>query len=295
MASVRMTIALRERLINNYRKQIQSAYNNNLNVDKAIDEIVSAVQKEAGYEFKELVLAAEHLSEHLYNHSVKWQEHTKRTNDQATISRIHVGYGQQEDNKRDYMPIEKAKELHVICNPNRPLTENFKACLKWNDRYTSKWQDDGVKEPSKNYVKDDLMFIHDFGDNSVYLPYLTVGTEQIYHAKEDYAPSCECAIVVSDPKLCAILENIPKAKVKASEMVKKFETFVEPITTLKKFLDMFPGGRSLVPEEVLQDMATPAVKRQAPAKTVTAEELMPAELKQELNEVMLESSLLGNN
>ncbi len=294
MTSVRMTMALRERLVDNYRKQIQSAYNNNLNVDKAIDEIVSSVQTGAGYEFKELVLASEHLAEHLHNHAVKWHAHTKRTNGQTTISTIHVPYGREQNDKRDYMPIEKASELHVICNPNRPLTENFKACLEWNDRYTSKWEDDGVKEPSKTYVEGDLMFIHDFGDNPVYLPYLTVGTEQMYHAKEDYAPNCECAIVVSDPKLCAILENIPKAKVKASEMVKKFETFVEPITTLKKFLDVFPGGRSLVPEDVLKDMAAPAVKRKEPAKTVTAEELMPAELKQELNEVMLESSLLGD-
>ena len=72
MASVRITMALRERLIHNYRKQIHSAYNTNLNVDKAIEQVVSSVQKDAGYEFKELVLASEHLAEHLHNHTVKW-------------------------------------------------------------------------------------------------------------------------------------------------------------------------------------------------------------------------------
>ena len=84
------------------------------------------------------------------------------------------------------------------------------------------------------------------------------------------------------------------AKQKVSDMVKKFEDFVEPITTLKKFLDEFPGGRSLVPENKLQEMAAPAAKRKVESK-VKAEDLLTPDTKQEFNEVMLESSLLGGN
>ena len=84
------------------------------------------------------------------------------------------------------------------------------------------------------------------------------------------------------------------AKQKVSDMVTKFEDFVEPQTTLKKFLTDFPGGKSLVPSEKLQAMASPAVKKEIKAK-VTADELLTPELKQEFNEVMLESTLLGGN
>ena len=41
-------------------------------------------------------------------------------------------------------------------------------------------------------------------------------------------------------------------------------------------------------------MASPAVKKEIKAK-VTADELLTPELKQEFNEVMLESTLLGDN
>ena len=44
MASVRMTIALKERLTETYKKQCQTAYNSSLNVDSTVKTIVEAIQ-----------------------------------------------------------------------------------------------------------------------------------------------------------------------------------------------------------------------------------------------------------
>ena len=44
MASVRMTLALKERLSENYKKQCQTAYNSSLNVDSTVKTIVEYIE-----------------------------------------------------------------------------------------------------------------------------------------------------------------------------------------------------------------------------------------------------------
>jgi len=291
MASVRMTIELRNQLIEAYRKQCQTAYNTQLNVGSTINQVVESIQAESSVEFSKLVKAAEEFAELMAIHSNKYRSITKKEYNRVygSINAVAQEYG---DNER-VSPIKRPTQLHVVCNPNRPATENFTTIVEWSVGFRDKWDSKDVA-PSDNYLEDDTMFVYDFGDNAPYMPYITSGEEHNYRAKEDYAPHAHLAVVVTDPEMCDKLQAIPMAKQKVSDMVAKFESFVEPITTLKKFLDEFPGGRALVPAEKLQEMAAPAAKRKVESK-VKAEDLLTPDAKQEFNEVMLESSLLGGN
>jgi len=293
MASVRMTKELKAQLTNSYRKQCQTAYNTEFNVEDTINEIVEAIQDSDAMDFAMLVETAEHFEKLMRAHSNKYQHIQKNSGYrqiEGSINNIQQGY----DSKTEYCnPIKKTTKLYLVCNKGRMESDNLKSIKDWHVTYTDKW-DSSVAKESKTYVDGDVLFVHDFGENPVYLPYYTSGEEHNYHAKEDYSPSASLAVVISDPIMCDKLEAIPMAKQKVSDMVKKFEDFVEPQTTLKKFLTDFPGGKSLVPSEKLQAMASPAVKKQIKAK-VTADDLLTPELKQEFNEVMLESTLLGDN
>ena len=291
MASVRMTIELRNQLTAAYRKQCQTAYNSQYDVEGTINTIVSAIQDSDAADFAMLVETAEQFAELMAKHSGKYknlyQKEYNRT--YGTINNVNQGY----DDDESVLPIKKAKQLYVVCNPSRPAAENMTTVSHWHCAYHDKW--DGKQVPaSDSFVEGDMLFVHDFGENAPYLPFITNGEEENYRAREDYAPTCNLAVVITDVNMCDKLQAIPMAKQKVSDMVKKFEDFVEPITTLKKFLDEFPGGRSLVPEDKLQAMAAPAAKRKATSK-VKAEDLLTPDTKQEFNEVMLESSLLGGN
>ena len=291
MASVRMTIELRNQLTAAYRKQCQTAYNSQYDVEGTINSIVSAIQDSDAADFAMLVETAEQFAELMAKHSGKYknlyQKEYNRT--YGSINNVNQGY----DDDENVLPIKKAKQLYVVCNPSRPATENLSTVSHWHTAFIDKWDGKQV-EASDTFVEGDMLFVHDFGENPPYLPFITSGEEDNYRAKEDYAPTCNLAVVVTDVNMCDKLQAIPMAKQKVSDMVKKFEDFVEPITTLKKFLDEFPGGRSLVPESKLQEMAAPAPKRQTESK-VKAKDLLTPEVKQEFNEVMLESSLLGGN
>lgn len=291
MASVRMTIELRDQLTAAYREQCQSAYNTQYNVTDTVNKIVSAIQSTASSDFEKLVETAEQFAELMAKHSATYQGmyHKEYNRTHGSINRIAQNYGDDEE----VLPIKKPSQLFVVCNPNRPAAENLSTVSHWHSGFTDKW-DDKIVPASDTYVEGDMLFVHDFGDDKPYMPYITTGEENSYRAKEDYAPTCNLAVVITDPEMCDKLQAIPMAKQKVSDMVKKFENFVEPITTLKKFLDEFPGGRSLVPESKLQQMAAPAAKRKVESK-VKAEDLLTPDLKQEFNEVMLESSLLGGN
>jgi len=291
MASVRMTIELRNQLINAYRKQCQTAYNTQFDVEGTINSIVSSIQDSDAADFAMLVETAEQFAELMAKHSGKYQNLYQKEYNRTygSINNINQGY----DSDEDLLPIKKPEQLYVVCNPSRPMAENMTTVSHWHAAFTDKWDGKHV-EASDSFVEGDMLFVHDFGDDAPYLPFITNGDDNNYRAKEDYAPSCNLAVLITDVNMCDKLQAIPMAKQKVSDMVKKFEDFVEPITTLKKFLDEFPGGRSLVPEDKLQEMAKPAAKRKVESK-VKAEDLLTPDTKQEFNEVMLESSLLGGN
>lgn len=292
MASVRMTIELRNQLTNAYRKQCQTAYNTQFDVESTINQVVDTIQQQANAtDFVKLVETAEQFAELMAQHSNKYKAlYTKEYN--RTYGSINAVSQDYSDDER-VCPIRKPSKLYVVCNPNRPAAENMTTVTHWHPAFTDKWDGNQVAA-SDSFIEGDMLFVHDFGENAPFLPFITNGEEENYRAKEDYAPTCNLALVVTDVNMCDKLQAIPMAKQKVSDMVKKFEDFVEPITTLKRFLDEFPGGRSLVPEDKLQAMAKPAAKRKVESK-VKAEDLLTPDTKQEFNEVMLESSLLGGN
>lgn len=292
MASVRMTIELREQIIENYRKQCKAAFLTDYDVSPTINKIVEDVQSKTdeGGHFEALLQSAKDFATRLANHDKKYEHvHTKNYSDtMGSISNVVEQYGAT----RTFYPLKMMKELHLVCNKNRPPADNYQPITGWRGSYKNRW-DGKVVSATESYVEGDLYFVHTFSD-PVYFPYLTKGGGVSYDNVEDYAPEVKVGLVITDPEMCDKLEKIPMAEQKVSDMVERFKEFIEPVTTLKKFVDEFPGGKKLVPAEKIQAMAAPAQKRQAKPK-VSPEDLLTPTMKQEFNEVMLESSLLGDN
>ena len=69
-----------------------------------------------------------------------------------------------------------------------------------------------------------------------------------------YAPYADCAYVITEPKICEQLMPIGQIEDKAAKDLQVFKEYIAKITTLKKFLDEWPGGKDLVPEEDIYRM-----------------------------------------
>ena len=117
MASVRMTLALKERLSENYKRQCQTAYNSSLDVDSTVKNIVETIQDADAMDFAMLVETAEHMQRLLDKHADKYKHLGDSANRYGVANGCisnctDSGYnrGAQQLNN---LPIVMAKELHL--------------------------------------------------------------------------------------------------------------------------------------------------------------------------------------
>ena len=137
--------------------------------------------------------------------------------------------------------------------------------------------------------------MHDFA-TPILLPIKTAGQMKSHDAAEDYAPVVKLGLMVSEPSLVNALKQIPETDKKIREAVDKYSDFLLQFNTLKQYLDGYPEGRSLVPQWAMEKMASPAKKPQPKTnKQVEAKDLMPEDLRDEMNNVILENKLLGDS
>lgn len=275
MASVQMSQTLRDQITENYQKQLYAAYRKSHNVQPAIDTIVQGIT-DNDPEFAALC---------------KLQEDYK-----DTLGMIRARYNGQSyygnDKTTDHI-VNTSTTLGLICNSDRPIAENGTYITKWHTEYRDDYQQDKMHEPSDNWLEGDvpvqLTELHPY--------YAPTKLNIEYHRgwqQKRYAPHVDgTAIIVSDPELCKQLSPIGEIEVKVNTDVETFKEYISKITTLKRFIDEWPGGKGLVPEEYMQRMLTK--KKPSQANRMTPDQIIPTELKEQMNEVILTNKLLGDD
>jgi len=307
MASVNMTQQLQHDVVANYRKQVQTAYETKTDISSTIECIVSTLQDNAGPKFFEM----QKLSEQYGKIAYEMVEHYKATinkksgppknrwdnNDKYAHGYLvnASGYHYDEDKEENvFEPMRRVKDIALVVNKNRDTATNLSMICDWNDEYTQRWsQDDGEKiARSENFVEGDLIFNHTFAE-PVFLPFTTNGSSNNHAASEDYSPHASVAVLVTCPKMCDDICSIPETEAKIGQAVDKFEKFLEQFTTLKRFLDNYPEGKSLIPSYAMEKMAAKAKPRVAVNAVKELE--VPDDLRDEMNQVILENKLLGES
>lgn len=275
MASVQMSQTLRDQITENYKKQLYSAYRKSHDVQPAIDTIVRGIT-DNDPEFAALCKLQEDYAD--------------------TIGMVRARYKGESyygSDKVSEQLVTASTELGLICNPNRPAHENGTYITGWYTAYKDEYQEDKMNDPSDNWVEGDIPVaiteLH---------PYYTPTKLNIeYHRgwqQKRYAPHVDgSALIISDPELCAQLSPIGEIEIKVGDDVQTFKEYISKITTLKRFIDEWPGGKSLVPEEYMQRML--AKKVPTKANRMTPDQIIPDELKEQMNEVILTNKLLGDD
>ena len=305
MASVNMTQQLQGEVIGNYRKQVQTAYETSYDISSTVETIVSTLQDEAGAEFFMMQDLSKQFGE-LANGLVgrykamidsksvpsqhKWDNNDKHAYDFISTAN---GYRYAEDNGETiFEPLSKVNKIVLVVNSARPTNDNLTMICDWHGPYTKRWSDEEKVGPSDNYIEGDLVFSHEFAE-PVYLPFSTYGGPNNNQAQEEYSPFCDTGVLVTCPKMCADIQSIPETEAKINTAVDKFEKFLLQFTTLKRFLDNYPEGKALVPAYAMEKMAAKAKPRVANNAVQKLE--VPDDLRDEMNQVILENKLLGDS
>lgn len=306
MASVNMTQQLQSEVIDNYRKQVQSAYEIQHDITSTVETIVSTLQDQAGPEFFMMKDLSEQFGtladamtkryEAEINSKSTSAQHSWDSLDKyasaylSQASRYH--YDQEITKQSDYEPMRKVEHIVLVVNPERDINTNLDMICDWHGPYKERWNDKQV-EASDNYLENDLVFKHKFVE-PVYLPFTTEGGPNWHQAEEEYSPYANVGVLVTCPKMCEDLLSIPETEAKINIAIDKFEKFLLQFTTLKRFLDNYPEGKALVPDWAMERMAAKAKKRTANPNVVQELEV-PEDLREEMNQVILENKLLGDS
>ena len=191
-----------------------------------------------------------------------------------------------------YEPMRKVEHITLVVNPQRDTNTNLDMICDWHGPYKERWNDKHV-EASENYLENDLVFKHEFVE-PVYLPFTTEGGPKSHQAEEEYSPYANVGVLVTCPKMCKDLLAIPETEAKINIAIDKFEKFLLQFTTLKRFLDNYPEGKALVPDWAMERMAA-KVKRGTANPNAIQELEVPEDLREEMNQVILENKLLGDS
>jgi len=276
MASVQMSQTLRDQITENYKKQLYSAYRDSHNVQPAIDVILHQIMDNDS-DFKVLC----QLQEDYIN----------------LLGKVRKKYNSQSYYGTDKIAdkiVSTSTTLGFICNSARPISEHGTYVRDWHMSYKDTYSSDARTVPaSDNWLDGDVPV--QLTDLEPYYAPTKLGIE--YHRgwqKKRYAPHVDgSALIISDPELCAQLSPIGEIELKVGKDVTTFEEYISKITTLKRFIDEWPGGKGLVPDEYMQRMLTKKTPSQA--NRMTPDQIIPDELKEQMNEVLLTNKLMGDD
>ena len=275
MASVQMSQTLRDQITDNYKQQLYNAYRVSHNVQPAIDAILQGIIDNDS-EFATLCKINEELEPVLKNLKEKYKSFHQYYSSDPMVDEL----------------IKTSTELGLVCNPNRK-EKNLSFITNWHASYQDEYNEGQQKEPSSNYVEGDVPVKIENLD-----PFYTPVKIQINYERgwqhKQFAPHTDgSALLVTDPELCKQLSPIGEIELKVGNDVETFKDYISKITTLKRFIDEWPGGKDLVPEEYLQRML--AKKKPTQANRMTPDQIIPDELKEQMNEVILTNKLLGED
>lgn len=278
MASVQMSQTLRDQITENYKQQLYSAYRKSHNVQPAIDTIIHRIT-DNDPEFSLLCQLQEAHGKTIESLQDKYSDGSYYGGSKRICNTI----------------VETSTELGLICNPNRPASEDGTYITDWYTEYKDEYssEEGKMKPASSNYVEGDIpVNLEDL--QPFYAPtHLSVSYERGW-ANKYYAPYVgNMAILVTDPKLCEQLSPIGEIEIKVNKDLETFKEYIDKITTLKRFIDEWPGGKELVPDEYLQRMLVK--KKPTQASRMTPDQIIPNELKEQMNEVILTNKLLGDD
>jgi hypothetical protein len=281
MASVQMSQILRDQIADNFRQQMFKAYRVQSNIEEHVKNVVNHIE----------------MLDDDFRCAVDLQ---KEWNDLYKTLAVKFPNATSSNYYRDLiMPefIKSQKTLGLIINPELPAESNYTFYENYSnyDKDVEE-QSYGKKEYKRglaNYNKNDVaVIINDI--SPFYAPYeFTLEYHRGWHnTNRVYSPHGSC-MLITDPKMCEAFGKIGEVEIKVADKLKVFVEYLEKITTLKKFIDEWPGGLDLVPQEYKDRMVKKTVK--STVQRLTPEQIIPDELKQEMNKVVLSNKLLGDD
>lgn len=293
MASVRMSKALRENILDNFSIQCKTAYANNAGLGDFLKSIHQDILPST---FLNVLTAYAHYEKALKEFA---------TAEQLTKNKYGGSY---EGLSFPSFPVAVVPKLYFVMNTKRPLSENRTQISEWQIAIES-WEKDGENIESINYVDGDFPLavsvsdigVHpcsSWGEDGLGLPVLHKPSSRSWWNMppeyKDRLLSLINPIVISDPKDYKSLQSLAEGDVKTTLAKQKMSNYLNSLTTLKQFIDNWPGAIDLIPQEYIERHNKKPPRVTSANAKVNPASILPDELKSDINTAIFENKLIGD-
>jgi len=113
-----------------------------------------------------------------------------------------------------------------------------------------------------------------------------------WHSDYDNQTTIRNGFCIVDEDLLQLVHDFSEGSLRVTDSIDKLDEFLSTCTTLKKFLDEWPGAENLIPEQFLQKMFDKAIKTSANAHAdLISKNTLSTDFKKEMNAAILISKL----
>lgn len=117
--------------------------------------------------------------------------------------------------------------------------------------------------------------------------------QNFWYSTYDNQTSIRNGFCITEKELLELVRDFSEASLTVTESTDQLDQFLSACTTLKKFLDEWPGAESLVPQQYIQKMFEKAVQTSTPHSKVIAQNKLADDFKEEMNAAILTTKLIS--
>lgn len=259
MASVRMTKHLRSAIVAKFREALVATTQKNPKIVDLGDKLYEMVHSPL---------------------EMEWLQLTEK---------LMASYDGTAQKRKNAMGVNTASAIYVILCPNQAENiakgnqekayENLYMLSEWESK-ANKYSGRTSKNPGEISVEIPLS-----GEKPMII------RQDHWYSTYDNVTTIRNGFCIADKELIELILAFTEGSVKVTDSIDQLDEFLSRCTTLKKFLDEWPGAESLVPNNYIQKMFEKAVKTSVPHSQIIKQNKLEENFKDEMNAAILTSKL----
>ena len=289
MATVRMSKALQNAILKNFKQQCATAYGDSSGAGDFVMDVHRSLHDPMFYT----------VIEEYQKYKTFVDDYKKQTGE------LTAKYSHRHTNEPGF-PFSLSNSVFFVVNPERPDAENRTQIENWSmETYNRGTMEEREINLSENFIE---------GDELIELPITSTVEgkneydvefhglpfhkrpyqERSYGLHDDFKHKevgAKWPIVISSALDIQNIKTVAAGKFKIKQAVEEMENYLKQLTTLKQFVDNWPGAENLVPDEYMQKHAAKTVRKKSAIEEIPE---LPDELKSDVNAAILENKLVGD-
>ena len=290
MATVRMSKTLIDEILKNFKTQCATAYGDSTGVGDFVSDVHRSLHDDTFYT----------IIEEYQKYQTLVDDYIVQKGEQnASYYNRHI--------EAPRFPFNIVHSVWFIVNPERSITENRTQIEAWSmETYNAGPVETRDINLPENFIDGDELIelpitssievTNQYSEKINGMPFhKRPYQDREYGLHDDFRhkqTGAKWPIIISTPTDVERIKTVAGGTFKIKQAVEDMENYLGKLSTLKQFIDNWPGAENLVPNAYMQKYAAKTVRAKPVAEQIPE---LPEELKSDVNAAILENKLVGES